>query len=76
MDQKYPIMCKAERRQQNVLSFSRHNGIYPQHAKKTQNKQTKKLQNIPQQRNKCCKFFLSPLTVRVIQTSTVQNFIR
>ena len=66
MDQNYPKMFKAGRRLHNVLSFSRHDGIYPQQAKKT-------LQNTPQQRDKCCKIFLSPLTARVMQKSTVQK---
>ena len=59
MDQKYPIICKAERRQQNVLSFSGHNGLYPQHAKKPQNKQTKKLQNNPSREINAVSFFLA-----------------
>ena len=65
MDQNYPKMFKAERRLHNV---SRHYGIYPQQAKKT-------LRNTlhPQQRDKCCKIFLSPLTARVMQKSTVQK---
>ena len=67
MDQIYPKMFKAERRLHNVLSFPRHDGIYPQQAKKT-------LRNTPpQQRDKCCKIFLSPLTARVMQKSTVQK---
>ena len=36
-------------------------------------KNPKKLQNTPQQRDKCCKIFLSPLTARVMQKSTVQK---
>ena len=42
MDQKHQKMSKAGRRQ-HVLSFARHDGIYPQSAKKSkQNKQTAK----------------------------------
>ena len=33
----------------------------------------KKLQNTPQQRDKWCKIFLSPLTAKVMQKSTVQK---
>ena len=68
MDQNYSKMFKAGRRLHNVLSFSRHNGIYPKEAKKTN-----KLQNTPQQRDKWCKIFLSPLTAKVMQKSTVQK---
>ena len=69
MDQHYSKIFKAGRRLHNVLSFSRHDEIYPQQAKKN----PKKLQNTLQQRDKCCKIFLSPLTARVMQKSTVQK---
>ena len=68
MDQNYSKMFKAGRRLHNVLFFSRHDGINPQEAKKKN-----KLQNTHQQRDKWCKIFLSPLTAKVMQKSTVQK---
>ena len=69
MDQNYSKIFKAGRRLQNVLSFSKHDGINPQEAKKNKNK----LQNTSHQRDKWCKIFLSPLTAKVMQKSTVQK---
>ena len=68
MDHNYSKMFKAGRRLHNVFSFSRYNGIYPKEAKKKN-----KLQNTPRQRDKWCKIFLSPLTAKVMQKSTVQK---
>ena len=66
-----PKTPKNVQSRETTMSYVSHDML-----KYTHNRPKNTLQNAPRQRDKYCKIFLSPLTVRLIEKTTVQNFIR
>ena len=62
---------KCPKQRDNNMSY-----VSQDMMKYTYNRPKKHCKMPPQQRDKYCKMFLSPLTVRLIEKTTVQNFIR
>ena len=68
MDQKHQKCPKQ--RDKNIMSYVSHD------MRKYTTIGQKKKENAPQQRDKYCKMFLSPLTVRLIQKNNCTKFYK